>query len=449
MKKIIVLSCLIIVSSAYAARTFNGTTQYAQTTYAHAGTPPLSFSCWFYPDVNNAGLAVWSLSDADGTADYIAVFVDGTSHKMEGIVRTIGGHSDVFSNATVSTGEWHHVAFVWDGDSDAYLYLDGDPNDVHTTWTPSNISDITIGRITKETPSAYFDGRISDAGFWSNYALTSADVNNLYTNLYSPELVGTPTITWRLDEENATDNVVDDVSGTYTLTQYNSPTVSAGPEGIVYSLGVEDVNYYVYSPIVGGDETGVDLANAWPDIQKAVTYFAANSPISLDQNVTVYCWGDVVDANVPIVGTIATDTTHTITFVGDLPTGHAYSTDYYHIVGADCMLWTIDSNYVTLQNLQMQLTSEDGAGDGCLTITTPHATANLVQVKTSVFRGDNINDQDDIAITSTDTGTNLYWYRNAIYDVNEGTDLLVNCKMSFTDSQPSGGGGSIFSGVVQ
>ena len=390
------------------------------------------------------------ISNSITNGDYI-FFTVASGGKLTLYVRRNGtAMTTLESVATVTTGEWHHVAWTWAADYTLKQYLDGTAATTSATYIPIDVDTMAFGRLIREVPAGYFNGNLSDAAFYDGYVLTAGDISNLYTNKYSPELVGTATASWRMDEPAAASNITDDVSGTYTMTSYNNPSVEAGPSGMVYSLGVDATEYYIYTDVIGGTEDGTSLVNAWPDMQKAITYFstASQDPISLNESVTVYCIGATADANVPITGTIPTDATHPITFVGDM-LSTTWNEDYYHIAGPNEMLWTIDSNYVTLQNLQMQLTSEDGAGDGCLTITTPHATANLVQVITSIFRGDNINDQDDIAVTSTDTGTNLYWYRNAIYDVNEGTDLLVNCKMSFTDSQPSGGGGSVFSGVVQ
>jgi len=447
MNKCTILLILSLAVIAQAAREFNGSNQYGQGAYSHSGIPPVSFSCWFKTDTNDVSNCLWSMSAADSGTDYMAMYVD-SSGVLAGIVRDVDS-TTVLNTEVISEGEWHHAAFVWQDNNDIYVYMDGVGAHASYSRVPDNIDNITIGRLTKSVPTILFNGSISDAGFWSDYALSSGDITDLYTNKYSPKLVGTPTATWRLNETLTTTNFIDDTNS-YDLSVYNAPGVVEGPSGIVYSLGVQEAIYYINTDVVGGDETGTSEPNAWPDMQKAVTYFstASQDPISLNQSVTIYCIGATADANVPIVGTIPTDVNHPITFVGDM-LSTTWNEDYYHIAGPNEMLWTIDSNYVTLQNLQMQLTSEDGAGDGCLTITTPHATANLVQVITSIFRGDNINDQDDIAVTSTDTGTNLYWYRNAIYDVNEGTDLLVNCKMSFTDSQPSGGGGSVFSGVVQ
>lgn len=215
---------------------------------------------------------------------------------------------------------------------------------------------------------------------------------------------------------------------------------------------LNETTYYVNTDDTTGPHDG-SITNPWEDLKQALAYFAGASqdPISLNEAVTILCYGTAADANVPIApGEIETDTDNYIIIQGD-KTGAAWNTGQYRIVGADCMLLTLDSNDLYLTNIQMQLTSEDGAGDGCLTVTTPGAT-NHVEITNCIFRGDNVDDQDDIAVTSTDTGTHLYWYNNVVYEIADlvnGADLLANCKVYFPNSQTGGSAGVSLGGFLQ
>ena len=387
----------------------------ASATQEHAGlytvadymdwTAPWTICVWFKVDAKFDGQTLISAYQWTGTTIYtfaITIQTDGDINWTNGNGST--QTEDGLLGVTIANATWYHGGFTYDGENiySARIYNGA----TSTTYTPTREiaigdGDTAIRIMGVNTNSNELNGNMDELAIFSR-ALSVADIDLIR-------------------------------AGTYTYA-------TADPEATAY---------YIDTDVVGGTKDGLSWANAYEDMNDFYTWaLDSNDPITRNESWTVYLRGDTVDSNVPITGTIPTDATHPIVFSGDL-TSTTWNTSQYMIAGPNEMLWTIDSNYVTVQNIQMQLTAEDGAGDGCLTITTPHATANLVQVITSIFRGDNINDQDDIAVTSTDTGTNLYWYRNAIYDVNEGTDLLVNCKMSFTDSQPSGGGGSVFSGVVQ
>jgi hypothetical protein len=87
-----------------------------------------------------------------------------------------------------SANTWHHACVVFSATNSRSVYLDGGGKATETTETGNPIVDRTgIGVVYRNTPAAYTDGRIAEAGIW-NVALTDAEVAAL-ANGVSPALI--------------------------------------------------------------------------------------------------------------------------------------------------------------------------------------------------------------------------------------------------------------------
>lgn len=83
------------------------------------------------------------------------------------------------SLATISSGQWYHLAFTWDG-TDTKIYINGRlDNETSQTYSASaNANSLHIGEL---GTSDYFNGQIDDARVY-NYGLTETQVKTLYND---------------------------------------------------------------------------------------------------------------------------------------------------------------------------------------------------------------------------------------------------------------------------
>jgi|13_taG_2_1085334.scaffolds.fasta_scaffold09005_5 hypothetical protein len=145
-------------------------------------TSALTISVWIY--INGAGTgglpSIYSSSkDSTGASGGIALAY--TSNKIRFYLDKTGSSSWVFaeSNSTVSTGQWYHLAGIWNG-STVTLYVNG------TAQTTTG-SATTIGYNT-DFPAAigkyssnYFQGLIDDISLFDS-ALSGPDITKIYNS---------------------------------------------------------------------------------------------------------------------------------------------------------------------------------------------------------------------------------------------------------------------------
>lgn len=140
------------------------------------GNSPFTFSVWF----KASSLA----------ANYHAVFRAGSGASAATMFITSGGdvqfsdwsNVQISSGFTVTTGAWHHAAFVKStaGSTSIDMYVDGIfRNSGSLTISDFTGSNNTIGHIGNGGSTWPFDGKIDEFAFWDT-ALSAADITKIY-----------------------------------------------------------------------------------------------------------------------------------------------------------------------------------------------------------------------------------------------------------------------------
>lgn len=327
-------------------------------------------------DLSNNKMS-WAIAIYKDTFEYLTFFQGHTNGTDADY--TTGRHA-----TDINASIWYHASVTYDYSEDRVKIRIWDDNASAIHGTDLNVQfgqDMTItdsqfrmGNRQDQVVSLGYDGLLDEVVIW-NRILSQSEVDAVRGGTYSPDT-----------EPAAT-------------------------------------TYYVDTDDTTGPHDG-SITNPWEDLKQALAYFAGASqdPISLNEAVTIMCSGSAADANVPIApGEIETDSDNYLVIQGD-KTGTTWNTGQYRIVGSNAMLLTLDTNDVNCVNLQFQLTAENASGQGCVTVTTP-GTTNRVEFRNCIFRGDDIDDYDDIAVTAIDPDTNLVWTNSYVYDVNEGHDV--------------------------
>jgi hypothetical protein len=119
---------------------------------------------------------------------------------------------NAFSTSSVNTGEWIHLAGVYDTTGTSTIYVNGVPEDTSAAPTslPPNNFPFRIGAFSELGAGAYFDGVIDEVRVWS----VARSAQEIRANMYAqvdpaaePDLAGY----WRFDE--GTGDIAHDLSG--------------------------------------------------------------------------------------------------------------------------------------------------------------------------------------------------------------------------------------------
>ena len=92
--------------------------------------------------------------------------------------------SQVISRSTINDGEFHHIAFVKEGDN-LYLYIDGEEDDNAkdtTALSNINISDLYIG--SQQGKSNFFTGCLNEIRIWKNARTDEQITDNFKSSLF-------------------------------------------------------------------------------------------------------------------------------------------------------------------------------------------------------------------------------------------------------------------------
>lgn len=175
------------------------------------GDSGFTFSCWINPTsysrTTNNVTAIGNQFILSQGRDYIT---SGTDHTYgasliiyNGKPQFFCGNGRVYSNTTVSIGEWAHIVGVWTG-TQKKIYINGvlknSANDNKIDWSEAQNS-LVIGKMAfgKSSSTAYypFVGKISDVRIYAT-ALTDSQIKELYNtsmqidssgNVFARELV--------------------------------------------------------------------------------------------------------------------------------------------------------------------------------------------------------------------------------------------------------------------
>jgi hypothetical protein len=175
------------------ARSFNGTSQYAQYAGAVVTGYPFTLAAWVKPGEN--GLEndfVLSLSDVSENAVYQAIVLGGGAGGDEGKVIAVSRNTTLAAaktSAAMSAGTWNHAAGVFSSATSRAAYLNGGNKGTETTniTFAAGIDTTAIGRLSRPTPAAYFHGSCAEAGVWAA-ALSDEEIAALAAGLSPPHV---------------------------------------------------------------------------------------------------------------------------------------------------------------------------------------------------------------------------------------------------------------------
>jgi hypothetical protein len=233
-------------------------------------------------------LAAWVRGNSWATSHFIRKVADtGTgsiymirvqSNALRAIFSTSAGELVVQGVATAVTGEWMHMAFVYDG-AEARIYVNG-AVDGRGNITGNLIESNNELRLGRGEPAGYFNGSIDDARIY-NRALTDQEIKALdppKLQAYQPQpadgdrAVATPLLQWTVGETAVLHDVylgtspdlgpVDLVSSrTPVAIYYHGPGLQPG------------TTYYWRVDEIEADMTTVHLGNVWSFTTQAVTAY--------------------------------------------------------------------------------------------------------------------------------------------------------------------------------
>jgi hypothetical protein len=166
---------------------FNGTADYIEGSNIPAIDVPVTLSCWFNSDTNNAAkilLAVAAGSIVSGTtlSPGLSLRLTATTANVQAATSSGNGSNVSTSGNTYATGVWNHAAARFASTSSRIVYLNG----VKATEQSTNravagtLVNVLIGRGSGGTylPSGPFNGRLAELGIW-NVALDDDEIISL------------------------------------------------------------------------------------------------------------------------------------------------------------------------------------------------------------------------------------------------------------------------------
>ena len=245
---------------------FNGSSDYFYNTTASStvtGTNNFTVEAWIYLNSNSNYSGVFSSYPSTLTVNGIFLGFQNTG-VLYGAVGYSGG-SDAISSATaVSTGAWHHIAFVRNG-SAITLYLDGTNVASGTTSRSVAQTGFFVGRYYTDLNNYFFNGYISNLRFVNGSAVYSSN-----SAIQTAPVVSTANTALLLSGTN--NGIIDQSSRTNLITvgsaqintsvkKYGSGSLSFNgttdyltiPSNILYTFGTGDftVECWLYPTALG------------------------------------------------------------------------------------------------------------------------------------------------------------------------------------------------------
>lgn len=189
-----ILIAFVLQPSAFSAIHCDNADDFIDMNYGPSIGANEDFSYAFWMNHDNTGTAEenpFGANVSGGPGDMIQLtFYSGcASHaNPAAVVRgdPVPG-SDIFcSDTAVTNGQWEHIAFTYDEDGNATLYLNGN---VVAQAAPVNSDNIAKDLSSNEftlcarrlagTPDTFFDGAIEEFYFWKGVALSQNEVEKL------------------------------------------------------------------------------------------------------------------------------------------------------------------------------------------------------------------------------------------------------------------------------
>jgi hypothetical protein len=170
------------MSYEFFNQTGNGT-DYIQAT-ASLFSYPFTINFWFYPTVSAVGtLQIFVLHNTTDNQRF-AVQINTSTTRLQFNAFTTA-NANAVANASYTVNAWNMATAVGTSSTSRTVYINGGNAGTNTTLravtTPTRW---LVAANYAGTPSPTYEGRISEVGIW-NAALTTADINSLYTGVRS------------------------------------------------------------------------------------------------------------------------------------------------------------------------------------------------------------------------------------------------------------------------
>ena len=153
-----------------------GSSEYLEGDQADATATPISMSALVQTESTGTGTAI-GIVDKDVTNHRFLLLVGrgGGSDSVSAFVDAGGGTSTEAVGGALTVGTPHHIGASFESATSRYSFLDGTKSSQDTgNVTPTGMDRTSIGRSGDSTPSAYFDGLVSEVGIW-DVTLTDAE----------------------------------------------------------------------------------------------------------------------------------------------------------------------------------------------------------------------------------------------------------------------------------
>ena len=167
---------------------FNGSTSLISIPTSSDFAPAVySLAFWCY--ITTGGVSNWVFGkDTFGSRQ----FVMGLDAANKLYAEHAGGVCTAESGNAISINRWHHCVIVFSGGTWSALYIDGVPQTLNISGTPTVLSNVatplTIGKRTFVTDPGFFNGLLDDVA-WFTRALTSTEVLLLYQQGFSGAII--------------------------------------------------------------------------------------------------------------------------------------------------------------------------------------------------------------------------------------------------------------------
>jgi hypothetical protein len=175
----------VVGQSGGVSLDFDGTDDEVAITAAVISGYPCTFSAWIRPDTSHIG-GIFSVGgNPSNVRKEVGLIING------GIVWALsqnnaGSPQFDYAGTSVPTGEWSHVAAVFESNTSRKVYLNGELKATNTTSISiDGLSRTKIGQRANTMDAQEFDGAIQDCRVW-NYAFTTEQVHELYLNPWAP-----------------------------------------------------------------------------------------------------------------------------------------------------------------------------------------------------------------------------------------------------------------------
>lgn len=243
--------------NANAAYSFDGTSSYLMNSalsYSFSQSGAHSISFWINRTSTSDGVALMSGSNA--SSNFIWLIQSDTSKIVYGTNKQ-GASWTWATGTTYTTGQWSHYVAVYSNQS-MKLYRNGvlvASNTNSYTGTTQTALPIYIG---KAISGGYIAASMDDVGIW-NRALTTGEINQLYSSTLSTKEVKTQSVSGSIAPNPAKDYIEFHApvkgSKAYSITDMNGRLLSKGQVADKERINVSSLSRGTYFVEIEGVKT--------------------------------------------------------------------------------------------------------------------------------------------------------------------------------------------------